>query len=69
MAMGTGYPIAAEAFDFEVFQLACTFAASRELSRLSCGHPGIARLCQVFELSEAARRLVGCVAFKRAQDT
>ena len=66
MTMGTGYPIAAEAFDFEVFQLACTFAASRELSRLSRKRPGVARLCGLFELSEAARRLVSAAAMVRS---
>lgn len=66
MALGTGYPIAAEAFDFEVFQLACTFAASRELAQLSRKHPGVAQLCERFELSEAARRLVSVAAMVRS---
>jgi hypothetical protein len=61
-----GYPIAAEAFDYEVFQLACTFAASTELLRLSKDYPGIARLCQTFELSDAARRLVSVAAMVRS---
>jgi hypothetical protein len=61
-----GYPIAAEAFDNEVFQLACAFAASAELSRLAHEYPGIGRLCKTFEMSDAARRLVSVAAMVRS---
>jgi hypothetical protein len=44
MGTGLGYPIAEEAFDFELFQLASTFAASTELARLSEKHKGIGQL-------------------------
>ena len=68
--LGAGYPIAAEAFDLELYQLACTFAASRELARLASDHPGLGRLSRVFQQSEAARRLVAAAAMIRsAMDT
>jgi hypothetical protein len=64
--LGTGYPIAAEAFDLELYQLACTFAASRELTRLAAAHPGLQRLSSVFQESEAARRLISAAAMVRS---
>jgi len=68
--LGAGYPIAAEAFDLEVYQLACTFAASREIARLAKTHPGLQQLSSVFQLSEAARRLIAVAAMARsAMDT
>lgn len=68
--LGSGFPIAAEAFDLEIYQLACTFAASQELSLLSRTNPGLARVCNVFQLSEASRRLISVAAMIRsAMDT
>jgi hypothetical protein len=62
---GAGYPIAAEALDLELYQLACTFAASQELTRLFVGHPSLRYLVSVFQQSEAARRLVSVAAMLR----
>ena len=68
--LGTGLPIAAEAFDLEVYQLPCTFAASQELVRLSREHPGLVRVCNIFQQSEASRRLISLAAMIRsAMDT
>lgn len=65
-ATGGGYPIAGEAFDLEVFQLAVLFASSRELARQSRKHRGIGSLRETFELSETARRLVAVAAMVRS---
>ena len=67
MGTGQGYPIAAEAYDFELFQLASTFAASTELARLSEKHQGIGQLRSTFERSEAARRLIAVAVMIRGK--
>jgi len=68
--LGTGLPIAAEAFDLEIYQLACVFAASRELARLSRNEPRLAGVCKTFQQSEASRRLISLAAMIRsAMDT
>ena len=53
-----GYPIAAEALDLELYELACTIAASSELHRLGETKGGIRWILKTFELSELSRRLV-----------
>src|SRR5437016_5686805 len=68
--LGTGLPIAAEAFDLEIYQLACVFAASRELARLSRNEPRLVGICTTFQQSEASRRLISLAAMIRsAMDT
>jgi hypothetical protein len=67
MGFGHGYPIADEAYDLEVFQLACTFAASKELARLGATNRSIDRLRGIFEQSEAARRLIAVAVMVRSK--
>jgi hypothetical protein len=68
--LGTGLPIAAEAFDFELYQTACTFAASSELARLSKDRPELGFIVRTFQLSEASRHLISLAAMIRsAMDT
>ena len=67
MASLQGYPIAEEAYDLELFQLASIFVASAELSRISAGNQGISRLRSMFEQSEAARRLIAAAVFIRGK--
>lgn len=52
------YPIASEAVDLEIYQLACIFAASRELLRLFKDSPFLGHLVETFELSEVSRKLI-----------
>ncbi len=53
-----GYPIAAEALDLEIYQLACAVAASSALHRLGKTNSEIKRLVKTFECSELSRRLI-----------
>lgn len=62
---GAGFPIAAEALDLEVYQLACVFAASHEIMRWGKDAASIARLRTTFERSEASRRLITLAATLR----
>lgn len=67
MASDAGYPIAAEALDVEIYQLACTFGASRQLHDLAIKHRSFTWLRKTFELSEAARRLIALAVMLRNQ--
>src|SRR5438445_714739 len=68
--LGTGLPIAAEAFDLELYQTACIFTASSELARLSKDQPGLVRVANTFQQSEASRHLISLAAMIRsAMDT
>src|SRR5260370_1004952 len=67
MGPGQGYPIAEESYDFELFQLASTFAASGELTRLGETNKGGGRLRRTFEQSEAARRLIAVAVMIRGK--
>jgi hypothetical protein len=67
MGLGQGYPIADEAFDFELFKLAGTFAASSELVRLGKSNDGISRLRAMFEQSDASRRLIAVAVMVRSK--
>src|SRR5215467_7158296 len=68
--LGSGLPIAAEAFDLEVYQTACTFAASSELARLAKDQLGLMHVVRTFQQSEASRHLISLAALIRsAMDT
>lgn len=62
---GGGVPIMAESLDLEIYQLACVFAASRELARWTKASEAISRLRNIFERAEAARRLIALAAMLR----
>jgi len=61
-----GSPVAAEALDLELYQLACTFAASQEFERVAARLPRVRALRHTFELSEAARRLIAVAVTVRS---
>lgn len=63
--MDSGYPIAAEALDLEIYVLACLFIASPELVQLGAETPGLRWVRRTFEASEAARRLIGLAVMLR----
>lgn len=63
--IGSGHPIALEAYDLEVYQLACCFAGSRELARLARADRMVEWLRLTFQESEASRRLVAVAAIIR----
>jgi len=63
-----GYPIAAEALDLEIYQLACTVAASGALHRLGKTSRGIRWLAKMFECSELSRRLIALAVTIRNMD-
>lgn len=63
--MKWGYPIASEALDLEIYQLACIVAASRELAPLAPAFPGLAGFRATFELSEASRKLIALAVIIR----
>lgn len=63
-----GYPIAAEALDLEIYQLACTIAASGALHGLGKTHSGIRWLTKTFERSELSRRLIALAVTVRNMD-
>jgi hypothetical protein len=63
--IGRGYPIELDALDLEIYQFACVFAASVELTRWGCKCSSVERLRGRFERSEASRRLIGLAAALR----
>ncbi len=64
------YPIAAEALDLEIYQLACIFASSKELAKISKQHNSFSSLTETFELSEASKKLITiAVALRSALDS
>ncbi len=64
------YPIAAEALDLEIYQLACIFASSKELAMISAQHDSFKILVDTFELSEASKKLISiAVALRSALDS
>jgi hypothetical protein len=66
----SSYPIAAEALDLEIYQLACIFAASQELSRVSKSIRTFSTLVDTFEFSEASRKLISIsVAIRSSLDS
>ena len=52
------YPIASESIDLEIYQLACVFAASNELYKLSNQYSSFKSLVEIFELSEVSKKLI-----------
>lgn len=67
MGGGQSYPVAEEAYDLELFNLICAFAASKELANLGRDGQGINRLRATFEQSEAARRLIAVAIMARGK--
>ncbi|MBZ5554568.1 MAG: hypothetical protein LAO21_17765 [Acidobacteriia bacterium] len=63
--MTTGYPVAAEALDLEIFQLVCVFSASQSLARIESTYPCLRWVRATFETSEASRRLIGLAVMLR----
>ncbi len=64
------YPIAAEALDLEIYQLACIFAGSQELLSKSKAYYSLKALVDVFELSEASRKIISiAVALRSSLDS
>ncbi len=49
-----------------VYELACTFAASRELLRLGRKHHGLKQITSTFQLSTAAQRLIAIASMTRS---
>jgi len=60
------YPIATEALDLEVYNLAALFAGSAELQRLGEEHAGLKWVRQTFETSEVFRRLIALAVTLRS---
>jgi hypothetical protein len=63
-----GFPIAAGALDLEIYELACTTAASGALHGLGKTHSGIRWLTKTFERSELSRRLIALAVTVRNMD-
>jgi hypothetical protein len=61
---GSGFPIAAESLDLELYLLACGFAASSTLS--DQGSPSVQHLRKTFESSEISRRLITIAVIVRS---
>mgnify|MGYP001606949457 CR=1 FL=1 len=65
--MELGYPIAQEAFDLEIYNLACVFAASKRLAEWARDSGALDALRERFEQSEASRRLVAVAIIARSK--
>jgi hypothetical protein len=63
----SGYPIAAEALDLEIYVLAALFAGSETLANSHALRPGLSWVRATFEHSEVSRRLLSLAVMLRGQ--
>jgi len=60
------YPIATETIDLDLYHLACIFAASKNLAELAKNNQSFRFLPEVFEFSEASKKLISIAVTLRS---